>query len=103
MSRKSKTIPFIISCLFIINTVFALDYRDICLTNTTLQKSINFTTCEEGNCTDYNFTQTKICEFGCDNVTHSCRQPQIVEYAEFFGSLSLLLILGGILAKIFKK
>ena len=78
---KKLLIPLMILLLLPFSN--AIGYENICIDNTTLEKFMNFTSCEGNTCTIYNFTQYVSCEFGCDNVTHNCRQPKIVEYSYF--------------------
>lgn len=93
----------LLSILLLLPIVNALDYKNHCDNTSFLRKTMEFTSCEGNNCTDYNFTQLVECEFGCDNVTHNCRKAQIYEYAEFFGATIFIIILAGILLAIFKK
>ena len=99
-------IHLIIAMFFLMpDLALALDYRNSCDNTSYLRKTMEFTSCEGNNCTDYNFTQFVECRFGCDNVTHVCRQSEIEEYGMFglyiIGGLILLGILVIILKKVF--
>jgi hypothetical protein len=74
-----KLIPIILIVLFI-PSVMALQYRNVCNDNQTLNKFMNFTACENVTCIDYNFTQNVNCEYGCDTTTNSCNQSPIYQY-----------------------
>lgn len=99
MHKLILLIPLIF--LTIVSSVTALQYRNICSNNQTLNKFMNFTACETGNCTIYNFSQDVQCEFGCDNVTNSCRQSTITEYGYYFGFIVCLVIIAGIILKLY--
>ena len=75
-------IIFLLS-LLMIPSVNALAYINTCLNDSYLEKQMLFTHCGS-NCTDYNFTQVIECGFGCDNVTHVCREARVTEYGNYF-------------------
>jgi len=106
LSKKYQIIIFLFlilyGSLFVIDAVFGLTYRNYCVNTSYLQKSMDFTYCDS-SCSDYNFTQLLECEFGCDNVTHVCRQAQIYEYASFFQAIVIILLIIGIIIYLFRR
>lgn len=97
-----KLLPISI-ILFLLPVAHALDYKNHCDNTSYLRKTMEFTSCEGNTCTDYNFTQLIECEFGCDNVTHNCRQPKIIEYSSYVIALFALLVGLGIMVKLWVK
>jgi len=93
----------LLSILLLLPICNALDYKNHCDNTSYLRKTMEFTSCEGNNCTDYNFTQLIECEFGCDNVTHNCRQPKITEYSWYFGGLIVVMIILGLVYKLWGK
>ena len=93
----------ILAFLISFNAVLSIEYEEICIDNVTLSRYMNFTSCENDVCTDYNFTQYKTCEFGCDNVTNVCRKAEIYEYADYFTVLLILIITAGLMVLIWGK
>ena len=92
--RNTLLIAFM-GFIIIIGSVTALQYRDVCNDNQTLNKFMNFTACENVTCIDYNFSQLVQCQFGCDNSTNACRQAPIQEYGIYFiGIIAILISLG---------
>ena len=51
----------------------------------------------------FNFSQSIECEFGCDNSTQSCRSSQIEEYSIYFLVIIIILILIGVLIKLYRR
>ena len=90
-----RIIPIILLIL-LLPIVNAIEYRKICLNNETLSIFSNFTVCENNNCTDYNYTEIKVCEFGCDNSsTHVCNPSPYswnINFLLFFGIIVCALI-----------
>lgn len=112
MPRKWEILLFIIliiyASLFVFDAVFGIQYREVCDDTSNLRRFMNFTTCERNStgysiCTDYNFTQLKECEFGCDNITNTCRESQITEYGNFFFYLILIIIGIGVIIALYKR
>jgi hypothetical protein len=99
-----KLILVALSFVFIIiPPVLALQYRNICLDNQTLNKFMNFTSCENVTCIDYNFTQNVDCEFGCDTSSNVCRQSPINEYLLLGVILLIIVIIILILIKVSRR
>lgn len=85
-----KKLILLLMILFLLPICNALDYRNHCDNSSYLRKTMEFTSCEGNNCTDYNFTQLIQCEFGCDNSsTHQCNP------SPYSWSLNSLFISGG--------
>jgi len=98
--RKLMVISLII---FFFSPVLALQYRNTCDNDQTLNKFMNFTACENVTCIDYNFTQLVQCEFGCDNSTQTCRQSPINEYSNYFFVLIGIIIIVGVIWALYKR
>jgi hypothetical protein len=90
----------IISCLLLLLPLsYALEYHDYCSDNQTLYKFMNFTSCENVTCMNYNFTQYLTCQYGCDNSTSSCNASTPYQY--LYVGIALLVI--GVIAIIIIK
>lgn len=75
--------------LLMIPSVLSFEWGNSCINNITLQRSLNYTNCNSTVCDVGNSTFYKNCEFGCDNVTQTCKpSPSNV-------NLSFLIIFGG--------
>lgn len=84
-------------------SVLGLQYRNICNNEYTLNKFMNFTACENVTCINYNFSQVVQCEFGCDNVTQSCRSSSITEYGYYFISIIAIIVIFGVIYALYKR
>jgi hypothetical protein len=85
-----KLIPIVLTVLFI-PSVMALQYKDVCLSNQTLNKFMNFTACENVTCIDYNYTQNIDCPYGCDTSTNKCNDNPITQYL-LIGLILLIIV-----------
>jgi hypothetical protein len=95
-----KIIGFsLISILLFITSVTALEWEKTCSDSQTLNYYMNFTSCEGNNCTIYNISQTKLCKYGCENTTDSCKPNTL----EGYGIIILILVVIAVLIIIFIK
>ena len=94
-------IVLILLILLFIPMVYSLDFEEKCYNTTHYEKFTEFTSCENNTCTDYNFSQIYECQFGCDNVTESCRKPEIEEYGLYVLIFFGLLIIIGVVIKLY--
>jgi len=97
---KTLIVILIISILLIC-PVFSTTNQ--CLDNVTLRRNFNYTFQTDTNAKNLTITRNVDCQFGCDNVTHSCRESPIMEYSTFFVIVVGLLIIFGVMIKLYKK
>jgi hypothetical protein len=93
----------ILSLLFLLPISQALEYRDYCSDNQTLNRFMNFTSCENVTCIDYNFTQNINCVYGCDNSTMTCNPSPTNQYLYVGLTLIGLLIVIVIVVKVSRR
>lgn len=85
----------IVTLLLIATPVLAT--TQYCLDNITLQKTWNYTINIDSEPTTLDINREVDCQFGCDNVTHSCApNPVQLNYVFGGGILALLFIIAGI-------
>jgi hypothetical protein len=89
--------------LLLLPSVYALEYRDVCSSNITLKKFMNFTACENVTCVNYNFTQNIDCPYGCDTTTNVCNQSPISQYLLVGVIIMLLVFVVVVLVKVATK
>jgi len=95
---RKLLILILVLFLFGMGTVFALTNSIIYCDGTALIE--NITVYVDNNITTVTFPTN--CTWGCDNVTNSCREPKIEEYKTYFTILVILLIIAGVIIKLFR-
>jgi hypothetical protein len=88
--------------LLMLPVVFSFEWENLCTNNVTLRKSLNYTNCNSTSCDTGNSTFYKNCEFGCDNVTQSCKPSSYsvnLNFLFIFGGLVFIILMMIILKK----
>ena len=104
IETTTTTTPIDISYVFVVNQQNIFSNDDWCIDNDTLASNITYLFSQTGY-SDTHLVQyaTKKCQFGCDNVTNTCREPYIYEYGTYFGVVVVLLIGIGIIIKLYGR
>lgn len=102
MSNQFKKIIVVFGFLLLFS-VPVLASTNICLNNVTLQSSRNYTFETDINTKNLTIIKNIDCQFGCDNATHTCRESPIREYSTYFGVIIVLLVIFGVMIKLFKR
>jgi len=69
----------------------------LCLSNFTLQSTMNVTNCVQGTCDTYNRTATKLCEWGCAN-NQCLPQPQF----QYMYAIAFALVVVGLMILVWR-
>lgn len=88
---------FIIGFLLLPSPVLAS--TNICLDNTTLQRTLNYTFETDVVMKNLTITKNIDCQFGCDNVTHSCAPNPVTKNLWFGGGILALLFVIGLIVR----